>query len=162
MARRIWDSSTENKREPPKCQLMTYSMREKTNIINKINSTMHSCSAELLEKKNWLGRQATLGKAVIIFLILWLHLPLAILSASHWRKLKILLENEQLWEPQWSPVQEPRIWAVFGLEAQAGVEVVTQQPVVWCKLDDYSRPVGKRGQEGWLLALSVSWPQAQS
>lgn len=44
---------------------------------------MHSCSAELLEKKNWLGRQATLGKAVIIFLILWLHLPLAILSASH-------------------------------------------------------------------------------
>lgn len=48
---------------------------EKTNIIKKINSTPHSCSAELLEKK-WLGRKAAFGKAVIIFPGLQLHLPL--------------------------------------------------------------------------------------
>lgn len=54
---------------------MTYSTGEKTNIIKKINSTTHSCSAELLgqkkkKKKNWLGRKAAFGKAVIIFLVL--------------------------------------------------------------------------------------------
>lgn len=47
--------------EPPKCQLMTYSTGEKTNVIKKINSTTHSCSAELFgqKKKNigWAGRQ---------------------------------------------------------------------------------------------------------
>ena len=37
--------------EPPKLQLMTYSMGEKTNVIKKINSTTHSCSAELLGQK---------------------------------------------------------------------------------------------------------------
>lgn len=60
--------------EPPKFQPMTYSTGEKTNVIKKINGTTHSCSAELFrqkkKKKNWLGRKAALGKAVIIFLVL--------------------------------------------------------------------------------------------
>ena len=66
------DSATANKWEPLEFQLMTYSTGEKTNIIKKINSTTHSCSAELLgqKKKNWLGRKAAFGKAVIIFLVL--------------------------------------------------------------------------------------------
>lgn len=65
------DSATANKWEPLEFQLMTYSTGEKTNIIKKINSTTHSCSAELLgQKKNWLGRKAAFGKAVIIFLVL--------------------------------------------------------------------------------------------
>lgn len=41
-----------DKWEPQKLQLMTYSMGEKTNIIKKINSTMHSCSAELVGQTN--------------------------------------------------------------------------------------------------------------
>lgn len=45
------DSATANEWEPLEFQLMTYSTGEKTNIIKKINSTTHSCSAELLGQK---------------------------------------------------------------------------------------------------------------
>lgn len=38
---------------------------ERVNIIKKINSTTHSCSAELLGKKNRLGRKAASGKAAV-------------------------------------------------------------------------------------------------
>ena len=55
---------------------MTYSMGEKTNIIKKINSTMHSCPANMSGEKKWLGRKAAFGKAVITFLPWSFHVPL--------------------------------------------------------------------------------------
>lgn len=55
------DSATANKWEPLEFQLMTYSTGEKTNIIKKINSTTHSCSAELLgqKKKKLAGQEGS-------------------------------------------------------------------------------------------------------